>query len=529
MMNLYDEAGEVDKSPYSYLLVGAVKTFSHYLAMPPPTLRSIGTHTLRLFLASFLVVPVVITALLLPSCTQYSGRDMPISNPLATNIIRKGRLNDQRRSPLFSVLPPEIRNRIFEFACKAYETVPYTPNDWFYRPGYHAHRRISASLLATCKRIYLETFTLPLRLNEHVFWGSIDRAPPKRYSGVDSNKRTDLNAFFDCLTPYQRSSVQEVHLFAQQFWLEDLDLTSDRIVTRKIKLTLRHQDWYFWEEDESLGICPWIGGRVEADQMIRETETVPSLPQDLDRYLGWGRQFEFVHGLEELEIEFETLSSLKELEMDPIVKFAKRWQFPLMRKGVLEWDEASGIREYTWTGSKLLRGEFDRSMFGFYEHDIDDLNEADHESGSDILAYETASAYEYSDWEDNSPSFADQESSEVLPEDIEHAHPAAASELEINDSDIEHSSNLYDVTRRQNDAVDSGDLVGGREMTGPVTYEAPQIIDAIDAYEIASQSPDDAQAPEDDGHDEQPVLQLLALESNVQDYYVVSMIWRKRK
>ena len=526
-MIFFDEAGEVDESPYSYLLVGAAKTFNRHRTMTPPTLRSIGTHALRLFLASFLVVPVVVTALLLPSHTQYSDRDMPRSNPLATNIIRKGRVNDQRRSPLFSVLPPEIRNRIFEFACKAYETVGYTPNDWFYRPGYHAHRRISASLLATCKRIYLETFTLPLSLNEHVFWGSIDRAPPKRYSGVDSNKRTDLNAFFDCLTPYQRSSVQEVHLFAQQFWLEDLDLTSDRIVTRKIKLTLRHQDWYFWEEDESLGICPWIGGRVEADEMIRETETVPSLPQDLDRYLGWGRQFEFVHGLEELEIEFETLKSLKELEMDPIVKFAKRWQFPLMRKGVLEWDEASGIREYTWTGSKLLKGEFDESMFDFYEHERDNLNEADHESGSDVLAYETASAYDYSDWEDNSPSFAEQQ--DVLAEDMEHAHPTAASELENDDSDTEHSSNNYDATREQNDTVDSEDLAGDQETTGPVTHEAPQIIDAVDAYETASQSPDNAETLEDDGHDERPTLQLLALESNMQDYYVVSMIWRKKK
>jgi hypothetical protein len=168
------------------------------------------------------------------------------------------------------------------FACTAFETIPYTPKDWFYRPGYHAHWIISTTLLATCKRIYLEAFTLPLRLNEHTFWDSPERGSPWRYSEVDHYKRTDLNAFFDCLTPQQRFDVQEVHLFAQPFWLEDLDLTSGRVAAKKIKLTLRHQDWYYCEIADPIGICPWLKGYVEEEVVERERDRVPSLPRDLD-------------------------------------------------------------------------------------------------------------------------------------------------------------------------------------------------------------------------------------------------------
>jgi hypothetical protein len=478
----------------------------------PSMLRLISSNALHLFIASFLVVPVVTTVLLLPSkLHETQNRKTPESEmPFSSQIAKKGNIDGQRGSPLFSVLPPEIRNRIFAFASTAFETMPYTPNDWFYRPGYHAHRRISATLLATCKRIYLEAFTLPLRLNEHVFWGSMERGPPRQYFGIDNYKRTNLNAFFDCLTPQQRLNVQEVHLFVQQFWLEDLDLTSDRIATRKIKLTLRHQDWYFWEDGEPLGICPWLEGRVEADEMEREKDLVPSLPRDLDRYLGWGRQFEFVHGLEELEIEFETLSTLKETELDPIIAFAKRWQFPLMGNGVLEWDKGFGLREYTWTGSKLLRGEFDESMFGLYEDTTENMSEADHDFGTDSPGYETGSTYEYSDWEDEPPSFAEREE-EAVTNIAGPSHTASAIQLHDDEDDGSHP------------ALEA--LPNDQEPTQPAIYAPPQILDADDAQEVEDQvsaSPEQAEAL-------QSAIPLLALESNVQDYYVVSMVWRKRK
>jgi hypothetical protein len=427
---------------------------------------------------------MVSTVLLLPSKSdETQNRKTPESEmPLSSQIAKKGNIDDQRGSPLFSVLPPEIRNRIFAFASTAFETLPYHPSAWFYRPGHDAHRRISTTLLATCKRIYLEAFTLPLRLNEHVFWGSTARGPPRQYFKFYKYMPMNLNTFFDCLTPQQRLNVQEVHLFTQQSWLEDLDFTSGRIATKKIKLTLRHQDRY---SPGDLGICPWLEGRVEADEMEREKDLVPSLPRDLDRYLGWGRQFELVHGLEELEIEFETLSTLKETELGPIIAFAKRWQFPLMGNGVLEWDKGLGLREYTWTRSKLLGDELDE--------------------------YETESSYEYSDLEDEPPSLAEQEENAVT----NIAGPShTASALQLHDDDEDDGSHP---------ALEA--LPNDQEPTQLVIYAPPQILDADDAQEIEDQvsaSPEQAEAL-------QPATPLLALELKVQDCYVASMVWRKRK
>ena len=134
-------------------------------------------------------------------------------------------INPQTSSPLFSgLLPAEIRGLIFKFALSTYAdtTKPYKPNNWYYRPGYHAHPKISTSLLETCRRIYLETHLLPFSVNEHVFWGSDDRGPPYRYFDNAVHRRTDILAWSEALTKQQRGAVGEIHLFAQQFFLESL-------------------------------------------------------------------------------------------------------------------------------------------------------------------------------------------------------------------------------------------------------------------------------------------------------------------
>jgi hypothetical protein len=468
------------------------------------------SNALHPFIASFLAVPAVATMLLLlPKSDETQNRETPEPEMPLSSKIAKGNIDDQRGSSLFSVLPPEIRNRIFTFACTAFETIPYTPKDWFYRPGYHAHWVISTTLLATCKRIYLEAFSLPLRLNEHTFWDSPERGSPWRYSEVDHYKRTDLNAFFDCLTPQQRFDVQEVHLFAQPFWLEDLDLTSGRVAAKKIKLTVRHQDWYYCEIADPIGICPWLEGYVEEEVVEREKDRVPSLLRDLDRYLGWGRQFEFVCGLEELEIEFETPSPLKEVILDSIITFAKKWEFPLMGNGVLEWDKGSGLRDYTWAGSKVFEDESDESMSDFFEDAPENISEGDHDSGTDNLACESGSTYEYSGWGDEPSSFGEQEGN-ALTNIAGASH--AASALQLHDED--NSSHLAPEA-----------LPNGQEPTQPVIYAPPQILDADDAQEVEDQ----ASASFEQAEAVQPAMPLLTFKSKFQDYYVVSMIWRKRK
>ena len=71
-------------------------------------------------------------------------------------------------------------------------------------------------------RIYLETHWLPLSINEHAFWGSDDRGPPYRYFADAVHRRTDIYGWSEALTEQQRGAVGEIHLFAQQFFLESM-------------------------------------------------------------------------------------------------------------------------------------------------------------------------------------------------------------------------------------------------------------------------------------------------------------------
>jgi hypothetical protein len=173
----------------------------------------------------------------------------------------------QDGSPLFITIPPEIRNRIFAFAR------PYPEDAYYYRPGYHYCQRIDTALLATCCRIYSETHDLPVSHNEHVFWGSANRGPP----GLKLSEKP--RRYFKQMTLDQRKAVVDVHLFTQLFWLEGtFPNICNEMNPKRIKITVRHTDWWFWENNTRL---------------IMKT--------------GWGDDLKSIKELEVLEVELETM------------------------------------------------------------------------------------------------------------------------------------------------------------------------------------------------------------------------------
>lgn len=287
-------------------------------------------------------------------------------------------VHSQSQSPLVGAIPAEIRNRIFSIALTAYDdkSKPYQPQNWFYRPDWHFHPKISTTLLRTCKRIYLECHLLPLALNSHTFWASAHRAPPCHYFGSGFKKplrsrrgRLDKNwnasenfrGFFNKLTAEQRGAVGELHFFFQQHCLESvkfsppLDPDSSRpIAAKKLKITMRHQDWYWWEHNENLGLCPWNRGRTLWNQM---DTPMPKTRIEWVSSQGWGAQLQHIQGLEEFELEMETLVE-KKWQMDGIVERAKHWIFPLREEKVLRWDSAAGLKESRWEEDDVeLNGE----------------------------------------------------------------------------------------------------------------------------------------------------------------------------
>ncbi|KIK60911.1 hypothetical protein GYMLUDRAFT_225673 [Collybiopsis luxurians FD-317 M1] len=188
--------------------------------------------------------------------------------------------NRQESCPLFYRVPPEVRNAIFLYTLLSYEDQSITyPNDAHYsRPDYRYSVRIDPRLLQTCRLIYLETRFLPVIAYEHTFW--CHRAPP----GVVH--ASDPQAYFERFTEEQRDHVDQVHFFTQQYYLEEdfpriCQLESIR--SRSLKVTLRHGDWWFWEDNNPLQLKN-----------------------------GWADKLVHVKGLEEVILELETMERDKE-------------------------------------------------------------------------------------------------------------------------------------------------------------------------------------------------------------------------
>ncbi|KAK1986428.1 hypothetical protein LZ30DRAFT_582054 [Colletotrichum cereale] len=269
------------------------------------------------------------------------------SSPANSSAIDVTGFDKQSESPLFSVLPGEIRNDIFSLALIQHDddddASAYAEDSYWYRPGFRGPRRSSSSLLRTCKLAYAEGQKVFLREQEFAFW--FDRGPDGR-TGNDSCER-----FFLGLTAGQSRDLRRVRFFAQMFWLEEghnlaFLFSQPRFRPETLTVTVRYSDWWHWEHDEPL--------RMRED---------------------WLRGFRGPAGLRELRVEYETLAGKRD-EMMRIVERNKRWKLAVGGKKrvwrdengvdgeeVEEEDEggylsAEGTRleEWRWTGPSRLGG-----------------------------------------------------------------------------------------------------------------------------------------------------------------------------
>lgn len=81
------------------------------------------------------------------------------------------RIDAQAQSPLFK-LPSEIRYDIWRLVVQTEDNParPFETNSNYCRPGQLCFKQIHTALLMACRRIYLETFDLPLSQNVMTFW-----------------------------------------------------------------------------------------------------------------------------------------------------------------------------------------------------------------------------------------------------------------------------------------------------------------------------------------------------------------------
>ncbi|ESK95140.1 hypothetical protein Moror_13872 [Moniliophthora roreri MCA 2997] len=234
---------------------------------------------------------------------------------LLVHSIRDKDVCPQHQSPLYSAVPPEIRNMIFALALLyTYDkSRPFSTDTYYYRPDFLYRDRIDTSLLLTCRQVYLETWSLPLSRNDHVFWcyrGPHDASPFR---------------FFSSLNDEQRALVERIHIFAQLYWFEDQHSEFSRtcrhpaFTLRSIHITIRHSDWWFWEHNNALELKD-----------------------------GWTESLRSVKRLEELVLELETIERDKDQMYAVAERFRKR-HFTIRDGLVLKPDDKPPFKQ-EWMG-----------------------------------------------------------------------------------------------------------------------------------------------------------------------------------
>ncbi|KAK4064245.1 uncharacterized protein Triagg1_9041 [Trichoderma aggressivum f. europaeum] len=175
--------------------------------------------------------------------------------PLHQRLLSK-KIHKQQDSPLFSLIPPEVRAKIFTYALSDYEDrrrpLLYDSKTSFWRPSHRGPRRTSPELLRTCRAIYRETRFLPFALKEQIHWLCADLHIPHG-SGRSNGNATKLALVLGEITQQglDKVEIESLHAFANTRRLEHGDLGAllsiPGLHPRRITLTIRYIDWWGWD------------------------------------------------------------------------------------------------------------------------------------------------------------------------------------------------------------------------------------------------------------------------------------------
>ncbi|EWZ33442.1 hypothetical protein FOCG_16941 [Fusarium oxysporum f. sp. radicis-lycopersici 26381] len=258
----------------------------------------------------------------------------------------------QDESPLFTKLPGEVRDSIFSYVLTDHPdptpTKKFRENTCYTRPSYLAAQSTDTRLLRTCRAIYRETWFKPFLLREHTEWATgEDRAPPPHkapprlglmLAKISKSLGTD------------NVEIERLRVFAQMYRLEDNGLQdilrTPHLAPRTMTLTIRHTDWWYWEDDEPLHFeGNWIEGVCQV--------LTPSTTQFC--------------------IELESLERKKD-QVDKIAKqMVDAWFFKRPDGVVLYADTSNANRKVsrwsgssTWHGQRWTRDETEPNKLDYY-------------------------------------------------------------------------------------------------------------------------------------------------------------------
>lgn len=154
----------------------------------------------------------------------------------------------QFESPLFHLLPLEIRQNIWSLVLTSY-TAPkeYPENECWVRPSCYAPLWCDLQLLQTCRAIYSECWHMPQLLRQQKHWlTSADDAPS------DYNPDVDLHHFLETLPQIHkflgrdRVEIPSLEVYAHMSMIEAGHLAhllqQPALHPRRLRVSIRHID-----------------------------------------------------------------------------------------------------------------------------------------------------------------------------------------------------------------------------------------------------------------------------------------------
>lgn len=229
--------------------------------------------------------------------------------------------HNQAQSPLFSKLPPELRNEVFALALHYFDiSRPYPLNSYYRRPDYEYPEIVDPRLLFTCRRVYAE-MGFAVHTKEYVFW--CHRAPPGASNSVEKS--------FGHMNEIEKRDVRYAHFFTQLYYLEQSFPGDCRkmgemgLGIRSLKITIRQSDWWYWESNTPL--------------VMKE---------------GWGRALHHLKDLESLDVELEVIKRDVD-QLQVIIDRMLHWTFDLASDRILS-AEGQDVSTRDWNGPSDYEG-----------------------------------------------------------------------------------------------------------------------------------------------------------------------------
>ncbi|KAF2681289.1 hypothetical protein K458DRAFT_392082 [Lentithecium fluviatile CBS 122367] len=190
----------------------------------------------------------------------------PVSPPVPNIPINTDDALDQAQSPLFSAIPPEIRNQIFRLALKEYvdPEKPYDTQTYWKRPGVEGPTRIDTALMRTCKRVWGETRVLPGKEFEPIFYFGQKSRAPTEYVYIPYTHTVYGHPIMRHNRDEVLGSIKHIHIFPQMYALRTgldrlFDASRPNLAPSRMTLTFRYTDWWNWEINEP--IHPFLPNR----------------------------------------------------------------------------------------------------------------------------------------------------------------------------------------------------------------------------------------------------------------------------